>query len=85
MSLRNERIIGVSSNGVSIQLRILIRHAVGNHENRRRREDEPPLAGPYLATSEREEYRVALNKAIDAMQAVWRVLVKVCSRVEKGE
>jgi hypothetical protein len=29
--------------------------------------------------------RVALDKAIDAVQAVRRVLVKVCSRIEKGE
>jgi hypothetical protein len=34
---------------------------------------------------EREEYRVALSKAIDAAQALRRVLVKVCSRIEKGE
>jgi hypothetical protein len=34
---------------------------------------------------EREEYRVALDKATDAVQAVRRVLVKVCSRIDKGE
>jgi hypothetical protein len=33
---------------------------------------------------EREEYRVALDKAIEAVQAVRRMLRKVCSRIEKG-
>jgi hypothetical protein len=34
---------------------------------------------------EREEYRVALLKAIDAVQDVRRVLVKICQRIESGE
>ena len=34
---------------------------------------------------EREQYRKALTEAIRAVDAVRRVLVKVCSRIEKGE